>query len=222
MQHLNSLEHYVPKPWGKEYLCWRSKSCAIWLLELHHGASTSFHCHTKKNTGLVVLEGLVRLRLINSEYELGPLEKINIFRGRFHSSFCLGEKGSVMIEVEAPVDKSDLVRWEDSYGRENLGYETEAKLFDSSEERVLIDYQKGKVSRSLFCTTEFLVFDERELKQNIEEDCLFICLEGGIGPSEKKLVVVPGDVFSTAVLLKLLDKFDIVSGSILLRLRKVL
>ena len=103
-----------------------------------------------------------------------------------------------------------------------MGYETEAKLFDSSEERLLIDYQKGKVSRSLFCTTEFLVFDERELKQNIEEDCLFICLEGGIGPSEKKLVVVPGDVFSTAVLLKLLDKFDIVSGSILLRLRKVL
>ena len=49
--------------------------------------------------------------MINSEYVLNPLEKINIFRGRFHSSKCISENGAIMLEVEAPVDKRDLIRW---------------------------------------------------------------------------------------------------------------
>ena len=125
--------NYVPKPWGREYLCWESKDCAIWLLEIKSHYSTSFHCHAEKNTGLVILDGEVNLELINSSFLLKRLDKINIFRGRFHKSTAASNADAVILEVEAPVNKGDLIRWNDDNGRKNSNYEEERVLFGAGD-----------------------------------------------------------------------------------------
>ena len=218
---LDSLDCFVPKPWGREYLCWRSPSCAIWLLELHSGASTSFHCHTKKNTGLIVLEGRIKLALINSEYYLGPLEKINIFRGRFHSSTCLSAEGATMLEVEAPVDKRDLIRWEDKYGREDSSYEKKVCSFEENDKRLLLHSTENKfIDEQFFRGVSFKIFSSNFQDRLSKGPGSFICLEGGIGLSEDRLVIVPGDACSSVVMEKLVSKFHVMPNSIFLEIKK--
>ena len=221
--NLDSLDYFVPKPWGREYLCWRSKSCAIWLLELNNSASTSFHCHTKKNTGLIVLDGKIQLSLINSEYVLNPLEKINIFRGRFHSSKCISENGAIMLEVEAPVDKRDLIRWEDNYGRENLSYEKKILKFKTSDSRLMLDIDESESSfKTSYRDKKFEVLRGDLINENIIDSGLFICLEGGLGVLDpQQLVVVPGDVCSSLIMKKLYSKFKVTEDSIFLRILEV-
>ena len=41
----------------------------------------------------------------------------------FHSSMSTSDNGSFIMEIETPPMKGDLVRMNDSYGRENSGYE---------------------------------------------------------------------------------------------------
>ena len=218
---LDSLDYFVPKPWGREYLCWRSPSCAIWLLELHGGASTSFHCHTKKNTGLIVLDGTIRLTLINSEYQLGPLEKINIFRGRFHSSTCLSAEGATMLEVEAPVDKRDLIRWEDKYGREDSAYEKKLCSFEKNDKRLLLHSGENEfIDEQCFKGIDFRIFNSNFKDRLSRGTGSFICLEGGMGLAEERLVIVPGDACSSIVMEKLVSKFRVMPNSIFLEIKK--
>ena len=143
------MNYFVPKPWGREYICWESQDCAIWVLEINENKSTSFHCHTEKNTGLVVLEGEVNLKLINSEYNFKALEKINIFRGRFHQSTAVGGN-AVMIEVEAPVNKKDLIRWEDSNGRKNSLYENEKVIFDNTKNIIQLGNKEVHIKNQIY------------------------------------------------------------------------
>ena len=47
----------VKKPWGYEYLAYENENVALWFLHIKHTHSTSLHCHPKKTTGLVLLDG---------------------------------------------------------------------------------------------------------------------------------------------------------------------
>ena len=46
-----------------------------------------------------------------------------IRKGLFHSTTSISQNGTKLFEIETPNDKLDLVRLEDSYGREGLPYE---------------------------------------------------------------------------------------------------
>ena len=209
------MNYFVPKPWGREYLCWESEDCAIWILELNENKSTSFHCHTEKNTGLVVLEGQVNLKLITSEYNLKTLEKINIFRGRFHQSKATGDKKAVMMEVEAPVNKNDLIRWEDSNGRQNSSYETERIFFDNSEEMInlgnKINYRKTQIYNDLI----FNIYNTEEYNSSIKEYSIYILLAGAIVENQAR-IIIPGDTMSKEVLTKLLNRFTLTKDALIL------
>jgi quercetin dioxygenase-like cupin family protein len=209
------MNNYVPKPWGREYLCWESEECAIWVLELDKNKSTSFHCHTEKNTGLVVLEGEVNLKLINSEYNLKVLEKINIFRGRFHQSKAIGETKAVMIEVEAPVNKKDLIRWEDSNGRKNSLYEVERKTFEQSEEIILLGTKRNYAKTQTYKNLTFDIYNSEEYCTSTKKHSLYILLAGAIVENQDK-IVIPGDTMSEEVLTKLLNRFTLTSDALLL------
>ena len=82
------------------------------------------HCHPTKNTGLVVLQGEIELSFIRNKMLLTRLDKIHIFRARFHSSAAISD--AFLFEVESPEDKEDLIRLDDNYGREEQGYEGES------------------------------------------------------------------------------------------------
>ena len=114
----------VNKPWGYEYLMFENEHVAIWVLFLKNGAKTSMHCHPKKRTSLLVLGGKVVTSSLSKQFELDPLHGVVIDRGTFHSTASVHEEGSFVMEIENPVEKSDLVRLNDQYGRENKGYES--------------------------------------------------------------------------------------------------
>lgn len=114
----------VRKPWGYEYLMFQNDAVAVWILRLLPGASTSLHCHLRKTTSLAVLSGEACCRSIESSVTRKPGEGVVIGPGVFHQTTALSGDGVFLMEIETPVNKRDLVRLSDAYGRTGLGYET--------------------------------------------------------------------------------------------------
>ena len=53
----------VQKPWGNEYVVYSNKNISITLLNIKRNNSTSLHCHSKKKTGFIILEGEANIQL---------------------------------------------------------------------------------------------------------------------------------------------------------------
>lgn len=113
----------VNKPWGYEYLWFQNETVAIWFLRINPGQSTSLHCHAKKRTSLIVLDGSVQCTTLDDKYLLNTLEAVVLEPCVFHSSLALGDQGAFIMEIETPPMKGDLVRMHDAYGRQGTGYE---------------------------------------------------------------------------------------------------
>ena len=113
----------VKKPWGWEYLAYENEECALWFLHIKNKQRTSMHCHPNKTTGLVLLDGSAVVSFLNDDNPLNPINKIMIRKGLFHSTCATSKEGACIFEIETPVDKYDLVRLKDSYGREGKPYE---------------------------------------------------------------------------------------------------
>ena len=114
----------VKKPWGYEYLIFGSDEIAVWILCLKPGAQTSMHCHPNKKTSLVVLEGEVVCATVAERLPRVAGQGLLLEKGVFHQTTASSDAGAFVMEIETPVDKRDLVRLADKYGREKLGYET--------------------------------------------------------------------------------------------------
>lgn len=112
----------IKKPWGKEYLIYQNGEAALWILHMDKGAKTSMHCHPNKKTALVVLSGSVRCRTLASDNIFAAGQGSLIEKGVFHSSEAL-DGNVVVMELETPTNKRDLVRLDDAYGRSGKGYE---------------------------------------------------------------------------------------------------
>lgn len=119
----NYDSNIVKKPWGYEYLAYENENVGLWFLHILKDQSTSMHCHPKKTTGLVVLDGEAEISFLADKRRLQSLDKVMIRRGLFHSTKALSENGALIFEIETPVDKQDLVRLNDQYGRASKPYE---------------------------------------------------------------------------------------------------
>lgn len=117
----------VKKPWGYEYLIFENESVAVWILYLKNGALTSMHCHPGKKTSLVVLQGKVVCSSLTNQFERVVGDGLLIDKGAFHQTRSVSEFGAFVMEIETPVNKRDLVRLKDTYGREGKGYEKSDK-----------------------------------------------------------------------------------------------
>ena len=117
----------VKKPWGYEYLIYCNDIVAIWILHIQFGAQTSMHCHPNKKTSLVVLDGAVRCKTLEKTFDFDALEGFMIDKGVFHQTTATSNSGAFLMEIETPVNKRDLVRLKDKYGREGEGYESKDK-----------------------------------------------------------------------------------------------
>lgn len=114
----------VKKPWGYEYLLYSNQETAVWILYIMAGAQTSMHCHPNKKTSLIVLQGEVQCSSLKNEHALKAGEGLLIEKGVFHQTCVQASEGAFVMEVETPVNKRDLVRLRDKYGRQGQGYET--------------------------------------------------------------------------------------------------
>lgn len=127
----NYADVIVKKPWGYEYLVFENGQTAIWLLHVARKQRTSMHAHLNKATSLVLFSGAAVCHHLDGEIKLRELDGIKIDKGAFHSTEAYSdlaitpqsENGVWVMEIESPVDKSDLVRVKDEYGRQGASYE---------------------------------------------------------------------------------------------------
>ena len=128
----------VKKPWGEEYCAYKEDDISLWVLTINPDKKTSLHCHPKKKTGLIVLNGIAQINLIERHFQICGPSKINLRNSIFHQTHNVGKEPMFVLEVETPNDKFDLVRIDDDYGRENTEFENDTKWVDLPKENFQI------------------------------------------------------------------------------------
>ena len=113
----------VRKPWGYEYLTYQSKKVAVWILSINKKQETSIHAHVKKKTSLIVLDGEVTCSSLHKFTKKKSGTAVIINKSTFHKTYNHTNNDTLIMEIESPNDKGDLVRFNDKYGRAGLGYE---------------------------------------------------------------------------------------------------
>jgi len=113
----------VPKPWGEEYLLYENEDAAVWVLKINPGMGTSLHAHLHKTTSLIVLSGRAVCETLSDTFSLSVTQAVLLGKGVFHKSHNEGNENLFLLEIESPVNKYDLLRYKDNYGRHGKGYE---------------------------------------------------------------------------------------------------
>jgi mannose-6-phosphate isomerase-like protein (cupin superfamily) len=196
----------VKKPWGYEYLAYENKDVALWFLYIKPTHATSLHCHPNKTTGLILLDGKAEVSFLNNSNILNPTNKVMIRKGLFHSTKAISEKGAFVFEIETPVDKQDLVRFKDSYGREGKPYEDETFEMPKVEDCLWIKDIPGIYNfancllevKQIFSVNDFLNMDDN---QNV------MFLRGGLLTDYNQNVAGPGDIVVTNTIKQLVEVF---------------
>ena len=206
--HYDYSKVVVKKPWGYEYLIFSNEEIAVWILYLKAGAQTSMHCHPSKKTSLVVLEGTVNCSTITERLDRCAGEGLLIDRGVFHQTTTISETGAFVMEIETPVNKRDLVRLKDKYGREGKGYETEDQHSFNTQNYNYISFQNLGIQHNLKkrfgqCSMTFKkLTDEKILDEILElnpEDVICL-LKGQLLDSSNQSVVEVGDTMTVNAL----------------------
>jgi len=130
----------VNKPWGYEYLMFENKEVSIWILYLKQNQSTSMHCHPNKKTSLIVIRGEVLCTTLEGFSRRKEGEGLVIESSVFHTTKGISKRGAIIMEIESPPNKRDLVRLKDLYGREGKGYEGEAQMSRQLNKYEYIDF----------------------------------------------------------------------------------
>ncbi len=200
----------VKKPWGYEYLVYENEEVGLWFLFIAKGQQTSMHCHPNKTTGLILLDGEVELSFLGNTNKLKPISKTMIRKGLFHSTKATSENGAFVFEIETPVQKHDLVRLEDKYGREGKPYEDSTFETPKKEDCFWIeDLPKNTSKHYQFANCDILVeniSDVNIFKQKDDDENIMF-LKGGIMTSKGDMVAQSGDVVASNVIKKLIDLF---------------
>lgn len=210
----------VKKPWGKEYLCYRNDEVAIWFLHIEKDKQTSMHCHPNKNTGFILLDGKTELSFLRNTIKMKALDKIHIFRSRFHSTKATSKGGAFILEVETPEDKDDLVRLDDAYGRKGKKYEGEKHHSEKTEECIWIPEASKKriVTHVNGCLIQHFYPQKKNMMEGNESE-LFIISKGGVATKEGQRVVWPGDVIDGKTLSFLLNTFNFQKDTTLISIK---
>jgi mannose-6-phosphate isomerase-like protein (cupin superfamily) len=202
----------VNKPWGYEYLAYENEYVGLWFLHIEKNQQTSLHCHPKKDTGLIVLDGTVDVSFLNDINRLVAGRKIMIRKGLFHSTKALSEGGANIFEIETPKLKHDLVRLEDKYGRKAKPYEGKSSEEEKTRECIFFkDPKKNEKNTYIFSNCKIFVesITNKDSFMKIEDHENIMFLNGGILTDQKDILVAsPGDVIAAHIIKRLLGTFD--------------
>jgi len=203
-------KNIVKKPWGYEYLMYENDRVALWFLHIKKGERTSMHCHPNKTTGLMLLDGEVEVSFLSNVNKLNPSSKIMIRKGLFHSTRAISDGGAHVLEIETPVDKQDLVRLQDSYGREGKPYEDSTHEYPRENECVwLSEPEKGKKIEYRLDNSGLSLYNIESVKffNSLDNEVNVMFLKGGIITDYGVNVAAAGDVVNVSILKKLIDIF---------------
>jgi len=206
----------VYKPWGYEYTIYRnSNHLCVTLLRINYNKSTSLHCHPKKKTGFILISGraLIQLGLWKSSSELySAPSKLMIRTGLFHSTKAVSKNGVFALEFETPVNKNDLIRYKDHYGRQSKPYE--GKKFTKSIGSKFLKFRKPKLGKSQIYKIGKVIIS-LEVHKNFKKltknkmSTIFAIIDGGVIDKFGRNVLSYGDIIRTGTLNKLSEVFKI-------------
>ena len=157
------------------------------------------HCHPTKTTGLVVLDGIAELSFLSDKRILQGLDKVMIRRGLFHQTKALSES-LLLLEIETPKDKHDLVRLSDKYGRESKPYENDSFEYPKQADCFWIEEPEvGQVNTYEVGNCTLIVERVSDISniESKEDSDLLMFLKGGLVRNidgRDHLVTIPGDV----------------------------
>lgn len=226
--HYDYSKVVVKKPWGYEYLIFSNEAIAVWILYLKAGAQTSMHCHPGKKTSLVVLEGKVTCSTLTGGLDRSGGEGVLIDKGVFHQTAAISEGGAFVMEIETPVNKRDLARLKDKYGRKGKGYETEDQHSFNTQNYNHISFQSSGIRHNLKkhfgqCSLTFKrLTDDKILDEILElnpEDVICI-LKGQLLGASNQLAIEVGDTM-TVKAFKRLGRLGIGQDTEILVIKKV-
>ncbi len=227
----NFNQHYdnraVYKPWGQEYTIFRNKNLvAITLLNIKYKHKTSLHCHPSKKTGFIILNGTAQVQLgiyNKNKKKYKSLSSLVIRSGLFHSLEAISKKGLIALEFESPVNKKDLIRYEDEYGREEKPYENlkstkklGTKILKFKKPRI------GKLSKYKLKDLEISLGFYKSLNNFSDKNkSISAILDGKMINKKGQSVIKYGEVVKTSTLQKLSKKFKIHNKMLILKVRKI-
>lgn len=218
------MHNISKKPWGYEYLAYETENVGVWILHINSEQCTSMHCHPTKTTGLIVIDGAIELSFLGDKTNLNKLEKRMIRRGLFHRSKAISNNGAILLEIETPNSKNDLVRLDDIYGRETLPCESiDHNIEDKCirfEEPVLNDSNIYNIANCELILRQYSTAED--ILENNKDSDLLIFLKGGIIAPSKQMVTIPGDVGSYDIIKKVCNKIPSVTpNTLILTLRSI-
>ena len=203
----------VIKPWGSEYTIFKNSISSTKLLRINKNKSTSLHCHPIKKTGFILIKGSVEVDLgFYNKKKLKSLSRLMIRPGLFHSTKNHENETALILEVETPINKDDLVRFKDDYGRENKPYEDEnfmEKLSD--KDPVFKEPQMNKVNSYEIENVVISVEKTNDIEKlrNKDLNTIFAVVDGGLKSDNDLLVLAPGDIVGGDTIKKLTEVFKI-------------
>ena len=203
----------VIKPWGSEYKIYSNSISSTKLLRLDHNKSTSLHCHPIKKTGFVLIKGEVEVDLgFYNTKKLFPISKLMIRPGLFHCTKNLNKQTATILEIETPINKDDLVRFKDNYGRENKPYENTKHMVKLDSNDPLFDEPKlNSVNEYSVDGVSIKINKTNNLNQllKLKNDSIIAVLDGGFESENNQLVLSPGDIVGLETIKKLAEIFKI-------------
>jgi mannose-6-phosphate isomerase-like protein (cupin superfamily) len=214
-------EEVIKKPWGFEYVAFKKKNIlCLTYLYINPKQKTSLHCHYKKKTGFIIINGKasVQLGLYKSNIKTyNAPDKLMIRPGLFHQIKNIGKKPLEILELESPYNKFDLIRFEDYYGREKKRYETIStkikKKFNLNKKKIKFILDK--------CIIEIKEHkDFNNLVKN-KMSSIHALLDGNIINNNKINVMPLGDIIRTGTLKKISTRFKIKNKVKFLTIQKI-
>ena len=214
----------VLKPWGYEYPLLRIKNkVLIKFLNIKYKKQTSLHSHPTKKTGFIILSGKAMVQYgiyKNNNKTYKSLSRLVMRPGLFHSIKAVSKKGLQALELESPVNKDDLIRLSDKYGRASKPYEGKNFLSTSLKFKYKLNLKKKnqsfKIGKSLVKIEKKNNFKDIKKKDTSTS----AILKGEIIDNRGKSVIKYGEIVKTTTLKILSNLFKTKIPFLIIRVSK--
>ena len=132
--------------------------------------------------------------------------------GLFHCTKNSNKDTATILEIETPIDKDDLVRFKDNYGREKQPYEDKKSMVDLEKNDPVFD-EPTLNSVNEYCVdgVNININKTNDVNQllELESTSIIAVLDGGFESDDNQLVLSPGDIVGLETIKKLAEAFKI-------------
>jgi mannose-6-phosphate isomerase-like protein (cupin superfamily) len=169
------------------------------------------HCHPNKKTTLIVIRGEVQCSTLEGFFKRKEGEGFVIESSVFHTTKAISKGGAIIMEMESPPNKRDLVRLKDLYGREGKGYEGVQEMSRELHKYEYIDFhgvnpkmrKTIKLGRCFFSLCVHGKTHSLRARINREKAEVFCILSGNLHDHTGKVILHAGDAVSVRELKKI-------------------